>query len=237
MRIGILECGRTLPEVEKKHGGFPDMFATLLADRGFHFTAYHVENMEFPSSVRDQDGWLLTGSKHGAYEDHPFIPPLEDFIRKAYGAAIPMVGICFGHQIIAQALGGRVEKFRGGWGVGRHTYSLDGKPVHLNAWHQDQVTALPDGAEVVGSSPFCRNAALVYDTRAFTVQAHPEFSGPLVADYVALRRGTSDYPDDRMDAAVEAAALPVDNAILAERISSFFLAALDHLNLEQTHAR
>ena len=79
----------------------------------------------------------------------PFIPPLEDFIRDAYAADVPLVGICFGHQIIAQALGGKVEKFKDGWAVGRTTYDWQGEDVALNAWHQDQVVTRPATLQVV----------------------------------------------------------------------------------------
>lgn len=225
MRIGILECGHTMPEVAERHGDFPDMFRRLLDGHGFRFQAYDVEHMVFPDHVTEQDGWLLTGSKHGAYEDHAFIPPLEDFIREAYAAEIPMVGICFGHQIIAQALGGHVEKFEGGWALGRTAYQIEGETLHLNAWHQDQVTRLPEVAEVVGQNAFCENAALLYGKRAFTVQPHPEFKGPLIAEYARLRRGTADYPDELMDRATALSNQPDDNARLAERIAGFFLQA------------
>jgi GMP synthase-like glutamine amidotransferase len=80
--------------------------------------------MDFPKDIHDCDGWLITGSRFGAYEDHPFIPPLEDFIRAAYAAHVPVVGICFGHQIIAQAMGGKVEKYAGGWSVGPTEYNF-----------------------------------------------------------------------------------------------------------------
>ena len=99
--------------------------------------------MQFPADARDADGWLISGSRHGAYEDLPFIAPLETFIREVFSAKIPLIGICFGHQIIAQALGGTVEKFAGGWSVGATEYQLDGEQVMLNAWHHDQVTSLP----------------------------------------------------------------------------------------------
>src|SRR5690606_495111 len=118
MRIGILKCGQSPQELRGDKGDYDTMFERLLAGRGFEFTSYHVENMEFPDSVHAAQGWLLTGSRHGVYADHPFIPPLEEFIRKAYGEHVPMVGICFGHQIIAQALGGKVVKHPEGWAVG-----------------------------------------------------------------------------------------------------------------------
>ncbi|PTX56446.1 GMP synthase-like glutamine amidotransferase [Litoreibacter ponti] len=223
MHIGILSCGHTMPEVEGKHGDFPDMFRRLLDGQGFSFTDFDVEHMEFPSKINACDGWLLTGSKHGAYEEHAFIPPLETFIRQAFEHHVPMVGICFGHQIIAQALGGKVEKFGGGWALGLTEYAFDGLgPIKLNAWHQDQVTALPPGARAIGTNAFCENAALVYDDRIWTVQAHPEFSGEIIADYVALRKGTADYEDDRMDRAAALSREANDNTHLAAHIAGFF---------------
>ncbi len=223
MKIGILECGHTLPEVKEQHGDFPEMFARLLDGHGFGFASYDVEFMQFPDTVHDCDGWLLTGSRHGAYEAHDFIPPLEDFIRKAYAAAVPMVGICFGHQIIAQALGGHVEKFEHGWALGLNEYKFDGiGPVALNAWHQDQVIRLPDDATPIASNDFCANAALIYGQKAFTVQPHPEFKGDIIADYVSLRKGTADYPDALMDRAAARAAEPDSNAHLAAKIADFF---------------
>lgn len=143
MRIGILKCGQSPDVTRAEHGDYDDMFERLLAGRGFTFDRYHVEAMEFPESVHAADGWLITGSRHGVYEDHAFIPPLEDFIRAAFAADVPMVGVCFGHQIIAQAMGGRVVKHPEGWRVGAQDYVIGGKPMVLNAWHQDQVVDLP----------------------------------------------------------------------------------------------
>ncbi|MEM6593496.1 MAG: type 1 glutamine amidotransferase [Pseudomonadota bacterium] len=229
MKIGILECGHTMPEVEAKHGTFPDMFARLLDGHGFIFESYDVENMVFPKGVTDCDGWLLTGSKHGAYEDHPFIAPLETFIRDAFAQAVPMVGICFGHQIIAQALGGRVEKFKAGWSLGLNSYRFDDRgELKLNAWHQDQVMRVPEGARTVARSDFCAHAALLYDSRAFTVQPHPECGGAVIADYVTLRRGTADYSEEVMDHAAGHAGDADDNAKLAQAIASFFLQERAH---------
>lgn len=223
MHIGILLCGHTTGPVAEHHGDFDRMFATLLAGQGLTFSSYDVENLAFPDSAQACDGWLLTGSKHGAYEDHPFIAPLTDFIRAAYAAEVPMVGICFGHQIIAQALGGRVEKFAGGWGVGHQTYDFDGLgAVALNAWHQDQVTQAPPDARPIGRSDFCANAGLIYGKRALTVQPHPEFPAAVIDDMVQTRRGTADYPDDRMDLAAANLDTPTDRAAFATMIARFF---------------
>ena len=223
MKIGILLTGHTPDVLRPTRGDFDAMFERLLAGRGFAFDAYDVENMVFPDGPHAADGWLITGSRHGAYEDHPFIPPLETFIRDAYAAGVPLVGICFGHQIVAQALGGTVVKHPGGWSLGRQDYELtDGRIVRLNAWHQDQVRDLPPDAMPVARSAFCEYAMLAYGDRAFTVQPHPEFDGAVIADYVRTRKGTGTYPDDLMDSAAERTGLPDDNAALAHAIGTFF---------------
>lgn len=224
MLIGILQTGHAPDALRPIHGNYPDLFQTLLRDRGFDFRTFAVVDGEFPQGPHDADGWLITGSRHGAYEDHPWIPPLEQLIRDIQAANLPLVGVCFGHQIIAQALGGRVEKFPGGWSVGRTEYDWGGETVALNAWHQDQVTQKPEGAKVLATSPFCANAALVYgqDTPwAFTVQAHPEFHRPFLADMID-KRGRGIVPDPLLDAAKTRVDQPTDDAILADRIARFF---------------
>ncbi len=221
MRIGILQCGQAPDELKRDLGDYPDMFVRLLDGRGFTFRTWHVEEMAFPDDIHDADGWLLTGSRHGAYEDHPFIPVLEAFIRDAYRAGVPMVGICFGHQIIAQALGGTVVKYPGGWAVGAQDYDFGGQPVRLNAWHQDQVVSLPPDAQVCGRNDFCQNAALVYGDRAFTVQAHPEFDDGFIQGLMDTR-GKGRVPQDRLDEAGARMGRADGATLLAERIEAFF---------------
>jgi len=221
MKIGILQTGHAPDEVQATLGNYDDMFGRLLADAGFTFETYAVVDMVFPDSVTACDGWLITGSKHGAYEDHPFIAPLEEFIRASFAADVPMVGICFGHQIIAQALGGKVEPFKGGWAVGSQTYDWQGEDVTLNAWHKDQVVQLPVGAKAVACNAFCDNAALVYGRNAFTVQAHPEFSDQMI-DSLATLRGKGVVPEPVLAAAHAKLGKPNDNQKLALQIAQFF---------------
>lgn len=221
MLIGILQCGH-FPIVD----GFPrktytDLYSDWLAGRGLTFKTWSVVDMEFPSSVNDAEGWLISGSKYGAYDDTPFIPRLEDFVRESYGAGVPMVGICFGHQIMAQALGGTVEKFDKGWSVGRTEYTFGGQEVPLNAWHQDQVITPPAEATTTASTDFCAHAALSYKGRAMSVQPHPEFN----ADEVALlleARAPGVVPPELIAIAAKDQGQPLANAQLADQVAAFY---------------
>ena len=187
MHLGILKCGHVPDEVAASDGPYETLYARLFAHRGFTLETWSVVDGNFPAGPSDADAWLVTGSRHGAYEDLPWIPPLEALIRAIRDAGRPLVGICFGHQIVAQALGGRVEKFAGGWSVGRAGYRLGDRPIALNSWHQDQVTRLPEGAIVHAASDFCAHAIVAAGPRILTMQPHPEFGDSVVATLIAVR--------------------------------------------------
>jgi GMP synthase-like glutamine amidotransferase len=221
MLIGILQTGLAPEPLVAETGDYPDMFQHLLAGYGFTFQTWRVVDGVFPPDVGAADGWLITGSRHGAYEDHPWIAPLEAFIRTVYAAHVPMVGICFGHQIIAQAMGGRVEKHAGGWAVGPTEYDFDGETMVLNAWHQDQVVARPESAQVVGNNDFCTNAALLYDDRMFTVQAHPEFR-PEFIEGLMRTRGPGVVPEVLLKAAGAKLGIALSDGLIADKIAAFF---------------
>ena len=223
MLIGILQTGLAPDALADTMGDYPDMFAQLLAGHGFQFRTYRVVDGVFPVSVKDYAGWLITGSRHGTYEGHPWITPLEQFIRDAFAAHVPMVGVCFGHQIIAQAMGGRVERFAGGWAVGATDYDFGDQTLTMNAWHRDQVVVVPKGAKVIASNDFCTNAALLYDDLALTVQAHPEFESDFVGGLIDTR-GKGVVPDDILTAASARLDQPNQNKTMADQIAAFFKA-------------
>lgn len=220
MLIGILQTGYA-PDALRAAGDYPDMFERLLAGHGFDFRTWRVVDEEFPDSVRDADGWLITGSKHGVYEDHAFIAPLEAFVRDAFAAHVPVVGICFGHQVMASALGGRVEKYGGGWAVGPTEYDFAGETLTLNAWHQDQVVAPPPGAEVIATTPFCAYAGFAYPGRGLSVQPHPEFADDFVAGLIESR-GRGVVPDRLLDDAKARLGRKLDADRIAAQIADFF---------------
>ena len=221
MKIGILQTGHAPQDLLGEFGDYDLMFRNMLGGHGFTFDTYAGVDGKFPAGPEAADGWLITGSRHGAYEDHDWIPPLEHLIREIHAQKRPLIGICFGHQVIAQALGGKVEKYAGGWAVGRTEYDMDGTPLVLNAWHQDQVTRLPEGARVLAGNEFCENAVVAYDDTILTVQPHPEYDADFISGLIRTR-GRGVVPEDQLREAEATLRGPVANADFAERMAKFF---------------
>ena len=179
------------------------------------------------------DGYLYSGSKYGVYDDEPWIGPMKRFVAAAAAQNIPQFGICFGHQLLAEALGGRVVKTDRGWGCGRQRYRVrfnaeerdaptgDIEDVNVLVIHQDQVVGLPPAVDLLGGNDFCRHGVFAYPQPALSVQFHPEFSNAFVADLLKLPGGIGLDP-----AAVEAALAsldgPPDNARIAAWAAAFF---------------
>ena len=172
-----------------------EVAVTGLCNTDLHFMRAHllvqtcaVMDDVVPPSVTTCDDWLIAGSRHSAYEGLAWMRKLEDFLRDAYAAQTPIVGICFGHQILAQALGGKVEKPPFDWAVGPTNYEFnDGSQAVMNASHRDQVTVLPETATRIATSQFCQNTAFAYGDHALSYQAHPEFTNVFTKDLLNIR--------------------------------------------------
>jgi GMP synthase (glutamine-hydrolysing) len=175
-----------------------------------------------PDSISAADAWLITGSRHGVYEDHSWLRPLEQFIRDVRAARRPLVGICFGHQIVAQALGGQVQRAAHGWIAGPQNYhDGEGALIRLNAWHRDQVTSAPEGAEVILAGAGCPIAGLRFKEPILTLQPHPEFDAEYFQGLFEQRREA--LPEPLRNSIAQAAANGfLDRQRVAELIKRVF---------------
>ena len=233
MLITIVQTGDVPAPLRSEFGPYAKMFERMFDSTGFDFN-YEIVTVDDHSLLPDPsrlEAIVITGSPAGVYEDHAWLPPLRDFIRGAYAAKTPMLGICFGHQIMADALGGDVQKSPKGWGLGRHTYRVLGRPdfmdnapetVSVACSHQDQVLVPPADAEVILASDFTPNAGLFYKSgKALSFQPHPEFLDDYALALVNLRRGNA--PDAVVDGGISSFAQSSDSARISDYIAKFFL--------------
>jgi GMP synthase-like glutamine amidotransferase len=210
-------------------GDYPGMFRKLLGE-AFDYSVFAADEGELPPHPDACDAYLVTGSSAGAYDPSPWIGELKAFLVEAKGRA-KLVGVCFGHQVMAEAFGGKVVKSPKGWGLGEHTYRVlkrepwmdRGGEIRLPASHQDQVVELPPGAEVVAGSAFTPMGALAYrDQPAISLQLHPEFEPAFAVALLEARRGRV-LTDEQTDRAIATYRRPDDRARVGGWIRSFLL--------------
>lgn len=230
MRIGIIECGQTPAGWIAQHGEMADPFPPFLrrAEPSLEFQVYRAHRGHLPDGPEDCDAWLVTGSPHSVYEHHAWQAGLAGFLLRAARQA-PVVGICYGHQLLHEALGGRVEKSPLGWGIGVQRYHLHETPAwapegprdafDLIALHQDQVTRPAPGTQVLGGNDFCPVAISTIGDNVFTIQAHPEMTRVLARDiYEDQRERQGEEPTRR---ALHSLQGPIDDGPAARWILAF----------------
>jgi GMP synthase-like glutamine amidotransferase len=228
LRVGILETGGPPGELKDRFSDYPTMFQRLLSAEPFDFAAFDVRAGGLPASLDDCAAYIVTGSAAGAYDPDPWIADLRAFLIAAKGRAT-LVGVCFGHQIMAEAFGGKVIKSPKGWGMGLHAYAMrmadrwidPGPTIAAPASHQDQVVVLPPTARVLAGSDFTPNGMLAYDDQpAISIQLHPEFDPAYAKALIETRRGRV-YTDDRADRALTSLDGSNDCARLGTWIGNF----------------
>jgi GMP synthase-like glutamine amidotransferase len=233
LKLTILETGLPPEKIREDWPRYPEMFEALVAPHMGELsyeTIAVAEGEAFPA-LEDVEAVLVTGSAAGVYEQFPWMNPLLNFIQRVAARRIPLIGVCFGHQAVAKALGGHVDKSDRGWGLGRHLYDVcehpdwmgdfSGETFSLGVSHQDQVQSLPPGASVVAQSDFTPYAVLDYgDVPAISFQGHPEFSRGFCCALYNVRRGTAFSPE-RVDEACDSLDTAVDNSLVGKWMANF----------------
>jgi GMP synthase-like glutamine amidotransferase len=231
MKLGILSAIH--PETSQVDwGGSPiDAYIRFLQRAGaeFDFSGYAAAQGELPTNVRACDAYLITGSPSGVYESDPWISALRDFVRDAFAAERKLVGICFGHQMLAHALGGEVVLAEGGWGLGPRTLTVSQiRPwmsqvrdeVALYFSHQDQVIRLPEGATLLGGDTFCPIGFYEIGSQVLAVQGHPEFDARIMDGILGRMEGRVE-PERLADAREALAAHDTDGDLVGRWLVRF----------------
>lgn len=226
-KVGILQTGSPPPPLQGQFGSYSAMVQELLGPQ-HEFATFDVRVGELPRRADICDAYVITGSASGVYDGDSWIGALKDFVRDASGQSA-MVGICFGHQLMAEGFGGQVIKSPRGWGIGLHRYQVqeraawmdDARSIAVPASHQDQIVKLPSDARVLGGSEFTPYGIVEYpERRAMSLQSHPEFSPEYAAALIELRR-SSKYTPEQADRALATLREPNDRARVGGWLAQF----------------
>ncbi|WP_281648002.1 GMP synthase [Parendozoicomonas sp. Alg238-R29] len=230
MKIGILQCDDVQEQLQPEHANYPEMFQELFLkeDPSCSFATYRVLDGVLPQSTEECDVWLITGSRYSAYDQLEWIPALLNFVRLLNREKRKLVGICFGHQIIAEALGGKVTLSEKGWGVGmsfnpvvKQKSWMQPSSNHLNLLvsHQDQITTLPENAEILAASDFCPHYMVQYGDHFLSIQGHPEFTSNYSKDLMLSRQGR--IPDESIKKGLESLSSSPDLQLSSQWLLNF----------------
>jgi GMP synthase-like glutamine amidotransferase len=231
MKICLLENDTVDSDMSSRYAGYGAMFQKLFQSIGcdWEFTYFKTFSNHFPTHYDTFDAVLLTGSRADSFSDETWVVTLREHVSSLIAIKKPLLGICFGHQLIAKCMGAQVARAPQGWGMGcmhydwhhQHAPYLTDRPDHvaLLASHQDQVFALPPGAKLLASSMFCPIAAYTVDNHIFCVQAHPEFDTQYCTYLLDKRR--SQMPEADYTTAKTSLRNSHDGAFIARAMAAF----------------
>ncbi|GGI77333.1 glutamine amidotransferase-related protein [Legionella impletisoli] len=231
-KIGIIQCDEVDQELKIHHGDYPEMFLALLQHETFRFNyqVYRAFQENLPKNLHECDAYLITGSRYGVNEELSWIRSLEGFIQESSRMKKKMVGICFGHQLIAKALGGKVAKSPKGWGVGTSINTITRQKtwmlpelleINMLVSHQDQVVEIPSDFEVIASNAHCPIYMTQFYDCFLTIQGHPEFSKAYTQALIEKRKSLLAHA---YEPGLKSLELEVHNSVLARWIINFLLA-------------
>ncbi len=207
LNVGLLLCDDVEEADREQYGSYAGMFQNTLdpGSKNIRLTEIRCFEGEVLPRPGKFDGYVISGSRYSVYEDLPWIKSLQRFIVDCWNENVRVVGICFGHQLVAHALGGRAEKAESGWGFGIQTIrvtdrkswmndsdapseALDGDLYNLIVVHQDQVVDVPPEFETIAENEFCPNSMIVADNKMLGIQGHPEFNKEFCAFRAEFRK-------------------------------------------------
>ncbi|MCG9552903.1 GMP synthase [Vibrio sp. Isolate32] len=224
MKIGVLICDDVSPALELEHGNYKAMFSRLLlaVDKTLELKFYWLNHNEFPDELTECDAYMTTGSKSGIMDDDAWIIRMEDLVRQIHLAQIPFVGICFGHQMLAKALGGEVYRAKVGWGIGTVIAKVYKPQVWMKPYqnkfnllvsHQDQVLRIPDNAQAIAGNDFCPVSMMQVGQTSLGIQAHPEFCVAYSKALIEKRKDS--IPENVQKRGFTSLKLPTDGQLVA----------------------
>ncbi|MSQ66943.1 MAG: hypothetical protein EXR83_01935 [Gammaproteobacteria bacterium] len=229
-RLGLLVCDVIWEPLRGRHGDYPDMFNALLDAAGarFDLVPYATHRGVLPASPQECDAWLISGSRTAVYEPVSWMAPLTACVRSIVGTGAPLVGICFGHQLLASTFGGHTMRSNEGWGLGNIEHQVH-RPMPGLAWpsgllklhmaHQDQVLTLPPDAQIIASTAHCPQAIFTLGERMLGIQAHPEFTSDFMREMTLEE--TFDIPPAIRALALESYQNAPDQAPFAHLLTDF----------------